>query len=72
MDGLCAASPGFPNRQGKKPRGGWRNPAKSKLTDEEVDMFRRLLESGMRQKELAGKFEISKGYASKLANYLVR
>lgn len=72
MDGLCVAPHNFPNHRGKKPRGGWRNPAKSKLTDEDIDLFRRLLESGMRQKELAGKFEISKGYASKLANYLVR
>jgi DNA-directed RNA polymerase specialized sigma subunit len=50
----------------------WRNKAKAKLTDKEVEILRRMLDQGVTQKEIVVIFELSKGYVSRIANYLVR
>jgi len=45
---------------------------RARLTDHEVSIFRRLIEQGVRLCVAAKVFEISKGYASKLARGLAR
>lgn len=60
-------------KQRDKSRAGmWRNKAKAKLTDKEVEILRRMLDQGVTQKEIVVIFELSKGYVSRIANYLVR
>lgn len=43
-----------------------------KLTDHDVELFRQLVESGVSQREACEKFQISRGYGSKLMNYQKR
>ncbi|HEY5993927.1 MAG TPA: helix-turn-helix domain-containing protein [Gallionellaceae bacterium] len=41
----------------------------AKLTDHEIDLVRQLKEEGMPAAEIAEKFEVSKRYVYKLANF---
>jgi DNA invertase Pin-like site-specific DNA recombinase len=42
---------------------------RAKLSDHEIDLVRQLREEGMPAAEIAEKFEVSKRYVYKLANY---
>lgn len=44
----------------------------ARLTDHEVELLRRLRDEGMTLAALADKFDISRGHASKIANYHLR
>lgn len=50
---------------------GQNNP-NAKLSDNEVELLRTLVEEGMAQCEAALKFDISRGQVSKLVRYLYR
>lgn len=50
---------------------GERHP-RCKLTDQDVELFRQLVESGVSQAEACRKFEISKSQGSKLMSYSQR
>ena len=45
---------------------------RSRLTDHEVELLRQLGADGMKVKELAKKFDISKGQASKILRHVQR
>lgn len=45
---------------------------RAKLTDDEVDLFRKLVEGGMPVMEAAAKFGLSKMHAYDIANYRKR
>jgi DNA invertase Pin-like site-specific DNA recombinase len=45
---------------------------RAKLTDHEVDLIRQLRAEGMKVKDLARKFDISKGQASKILRHMQR
>lgn len=45
---------------------------RSKLTDHEVELMREMHESGMAEKDLAEKFEISRSQVCKLVNFKQR
>ena len=53
------------------PRRGEDHP-RAVLTDHDIDLIRSLVDEGVPLVEVAEKFGITKGYASKLANYLRR
>lgn len=44
----------------------------ARYPDEDVELFRALVEGGMSQREAREKFGFSRGHASKLARYLSR
>lgn len=44
----------------------------ARLTDHEVELIRQLRADGMKVRELARKFEVSKGYISKVLRHLAR
>lgn len=49
------------------------NHGRAKLTDREVELFRRMVESGeLTQAEAVAKFEISKAHGSRLMSYRQR
>lgn len=48
------------------------NHHKSKLTDREIELIRRLREDGMSATEIAEKFEVNKDYVYKICNYTAR
>ena len=48
------------------------NHHRSRLTDHEVELLRQLGADGMKVKELAKKFDISKGQASKILRHVQR
>jgi DNA-binding NarL/FixJ family response regulator len=45
---------------------------RAKLTDREIELIRQLGADGMKVKDLARKFEISKGQASKILRHMQR
>lgn len=44
----------------------------ARLTDHEIELMRQLRAEGMKVRELARKFGVSKGYVSKVVAYLIR
>jgi len=52
-------------------RVGDSNP-RAKYSDAEVEVMRQLREEGMPVREIAEKFECTKGYVSKVCNYQIR
>lgn len=44
----------------------------ARLTDHEIELLRQLREEGMKVVELAAKFDVSKGYVSKVLRFIQR